>query len=409
MTRPLDFWVVRSLVTGRLLNGEAEAVSEPFKPLVEHLAKLPTEARQGALDGFLCGRSDADELVMALAGVDPSDPPPENDPEERCATLADLRRLVADTQWPWPGWLAAGVLDALAADPGTGKTIFAFSLALALWFKRPWPDGQANPFPRGTRTLWVPADRHYPQLLDLADKFGLPDEALLFNAPVGDPTAGLDLDDPAELAALEARIRAESPGLVIVDTVGMTTGKNLCRVEDARAYFGPLMDLAQRTGVAFLLLTHLSKDAQALGRRIVGACRVVWKMTHPDPDGQPDRRRLWVDKSYTIKPPPLGMTIRDAGCSFDANPPSAPEAPKGGRPPEKLDKAIAFLTEKLSEGDRKQCELVSEWEALGESKGTVFNAMRAMQADGRLIIDDAVKPKVCHLVKNPSEGQEPGS
>ena len=164
--------------------------------------------------------------------------------------------------------------------------------------------------------------------------------------------------------------------MVIIDTVGMTTGRNLCRPEDAREYFGPLMDLARETRVPFLLLTHLSQDGQALGRRIVGACRLVWKMTHPDPEGQPDRRRLWVDKTYTVKPPALGMTIADAGCSFDFNPPTAPEPAKPGRPPEKLDKAIAFLTEKLTEGDRKQCELIDEWEATGGAKGTVFNAIQ---------------------------------
>src|SRR5206468_3520685 len=103
--------------------------------------------------------------------------------------------------------------------------------------------------------------------------------------------------------------------------------------------FGPLMDLARRTGVPFLLLTHLSKDGQALGRRINGACRVVLKMTHPDPDGQPDRRRLWVDKTYSEKPPALGMTICAAGCRFDSNPPTAPEPNKGGRPSEERSKA----------------------------------------------------------------------
>jgi hypothetical protein len=243
-------------------------------------------------------------------------------------------------------------------------------------------------------------------LIDLAGNYGLPDEAVLFNAPTADPTAGLDLDDPDELAALGRRIRAERPGLVIIDTVGMTTARNLCRPEDARAYFGPLMDLARDVGVPFLLLTHLSRDAQALGRRIVGACRLVWKLTHPDPDGQPDRRRLWVDKTYSVKPPALGMTIAAAGCGFDSSPPSAPEPSKPGRPPDKLQEAIAFLTDKLTEGDRKQCELVSEWEETGRAKGTVFNAFRAMQDDGRLVIDDTVKPKICHLVRNAPEGQE---
>src|SRR5262249_13165464 len=158
-----------------------------------------------------------------------------------------------------------------------------------LWFKLRWPDDQENPFPERTRTLWVRADRHYAQLLDLAGNYGLPDEALILNAPQDNPTTGLDPDDPAELEALAGRIQAGAPGMAGVDTVGMTTARTLCRPEEARDYFGPLIEIAQQSGVPFLLLTHLSQNSEALGRRIVGASRVVWKMTYPDPDGQPDR------------------------------------------------------------------------------------------------------------------------
>jgi hypothetical protein len=403
--RPLESWTIGRLLCGEPSNGELSALDGPFRRLADHLAALPLEARQGAWDGFLCASADPDAVVNAVAGVDPSGPPPEAEPVSRCATLADVRRLVADTEWPWPGWLAAGVLNALAADPGTGKTIMAADLARRLWSGSPWPDNQPNPLPKGTRTLWVPGDRHFVQLIGLADKFALPDQAMLFNSAPDNPTAGLDLDDPGELAALGDRIRAESPGLVIVDTVGMTTARNLCRPEDARAYFGPLMDMARDARIPFLLWTHLSRDAQALGRRIVGACRLVWKMTQPDPEGQPDRRRVWVDKTYAVKPPALGMTIGNAGCSFDFNPPAAPEPSKGGRPPEKLEKAIGFLTEKLGAGDRRWCDLITEWEASREAKGTLFNAVRAMRDDGRLVIDETVKPKICRLVKNSENGQ----
>jgi hypothetical protein len=282
----------------------------------------------------------------------------------------------------------------------------AVDLARRAWFRQPWPDGQAMTLPEQTRTLWIPGYRHYSQLLGLAAAFGLPDGAMLFNAPPDDPTAGLDLDDPAELEALAARIDAEKPGLVIIDTVGMSTSRNLCKPEDARAYFSPLMDLARQSGIAFLLLTHLSKDGQALGRRINGACRLVWKMTDPDPDGQPGRRRVCVDKTYAEKPPPLGMSIDPAGCDFDFNPPTTPTPVSAGRPSKGRDEAILFIAEKLAVGDRKQCDLVSDWEAMGKPTGTIFNAFKAMQGDGRIVIDDSARPKVCHLVKKSPEGQE---
>jgi hypothetical protein len=391
--------MVRRLMSGLEINGELQDVAPRLRPIVEYLAGLPLEQRHVAWDGYLCACDDQAELVRRLAAADPKGPPPAAETPRRCATLADVRRAVTDTTWPWLKWLATGVLHALAADPGTGKTVLAATLAQKLWLGQPWPDGQANRFPAGTKTLWVPGDRHFPQLLDLGASYGLPDEAMLLNALPADPTGGLDLDDAAVVAELAGRVEAERPGLVIVDTVGMTTERNLCRLEDASQYFGPLMDIAQRTGIPFLLLTHLSKEGEALGRRIVGACRVGWKLTNPDPEGQPDRRRLWVDKSYMEKPPPLGMTIAATGCTFDFEPPSPPEPARGGRPPAARDKACKFIVEALTaRNDRLVRELCNEWERGGNSSSPFWRALKAMVEAGELDCDKG-PPMVIHLTQ----------
>jgi hypothetical protein len=371
---------VARLLIGADVDGELATIAEPWRSIVAHLAAQPAHIRPVVWQDWLAGRADRDAIITALAGVEPSGPAPEPEITERCATLADIRQLVGDTRWLWPGWLAAAVLNALAADPGTGKTLMAFHLALTLWFKRSWPDGSENPCPQGTKTLWVPGDRHYPQLLDLAEQHGLPEDALLLNAPQSDPTAGLDLDDKEELTALTRRIEAEKPGLVIVDTVGMTTAANLCKPEDARGYFGPLMRIAQETGVPFLLLTHLSKDANALGRRIVEKARVVWKMTTPDPEAQPDRRRVWVDKTYIPKPPAMGMTIADAGCSFDFTPPSEPEpiTRKPGPPPEKLEKCKRWLAERLTPNPARVTDIRTDADKADFSAKLLYAARDAL-------------------------------
>ncbi len=57
-------------------------------------------------------------MAKAVSAVDPSGPPPEDDPAEWPASLGDLRRVVDDLNWPWPGWLASGVLNVLASRSG---------------------------------------------------------------------------------------------------------------------------------------------------------------------------------------------------------------------------------------------------------------------------------------------------
>jgi hypothetical protein len=185
MMPKFDAWAIGRLLIGESLNGELGHVSPAFRGAANHLSGLDPEARPVAWAGYLAGRpeAEAEALIRAIANAKPHGAPPKPDPPERCATLADLRRTVADDQWLWKGWIARGVLNGLAAVPGTGKTIMATDLIGRLWFGENWPDGQANSLPARTRTLVVPADRHFTQLLSLAEGFGLPDEAVLINAP----------------------------------------------------------------------------------------------------------------------------------------------------------------------------------------------------------------------------------
>lgn len=323
-------------------------------------------------------------------------------PDGRFATLADIARIALNRLWLWPMWIACGVFNALAAEPGTGKTRFGLDLARRLYLGLPWPDGQPTGLPEGTRTLWVQADRAFPEMLEAARAFGLPEEAVALGSSPDDPTGSLNLDDPDSLAALAERIKNAGPGLVIIDTVAMTTARNLCRPEDARAFFAPLMDLAASTGVAILGLTHLSKEGDPLGRRIVEKARVVIKMTKPDPDGQPNRRKLWVDKTAAVNPPALGITMGDSGNEYDFNPPTEAEPTRGGRPPEKRDKARQFIIDVLTrQNDRKATEVCGEWEQAGEHRKAFWGARDEMVKGGKLLCEG--KPLILHLITTEPE------
>ncbi len=393
---PFHARTLARLVAGLAVNGELQALPTPFQPIGRRLADLPPAARLGEWGAFLDGRSDRDAIINALAAIDPEGPPPEAAPGS-FATLADYARIASDQHWLWQGWIARGVFNAVAAEPGTGKTRFALDLARRLWLGMPWPDGQPTGLPEGTRTLWVQGDRAFHEMLEAARAFGLPDDAVALGSSPEDPTGSLDLDDPETLDALAARIQAAAPALVVIDTVGMTTSRNLCKPEDARAFFGPLMEQAASSGVAFLGLTHLSIAKEALGRRIVEKARVVVKMTKPDPEGQPNRRKLWVDKTAAVNPPALGITMRDSGNDYDFNPPAEAEPNRGGRPPEKREKARQFIIDALTrENDRKATDLCHEWEQAGEKAKAFWGARDAMVTAGELTSQG--KPFILHLI-----------
>jgi len=382
---PLICWGCRCLIFGTSLNGELDAVSGPYRRLLGHLADLPVGERQGAFNAFLKRETPEEEaaIIKAVADQDPMGRPPApvaGGASRSYATLADVARIVSAQPWLWKGWIALGVLNAVAADPGVGKTRFVLDLARRLWLGQPWPDNQPNELPPGTRTLWIQGDRSFAEMLQAARDFGLPDDAVALGSSPNEPFGSLDLDDPATLTALGERIKAANTPLAIIDTVGMTTARNLSRPDEAREFFAPIMELCNQTGVAMFGLTHLSANKEALGRRIVEKARVVIKMTQPDPDGQPNRRRLWVDKTAVQKPPPLGISMGSAGNDYDFGPPKEPDpAPrKPGPPPAKLEEYKAWLTKQLTPIPARVTDIRRGAEQVSFSVDTLYRSKDAL-------------------------------
>ncbi len=400
MTSPFDAWVLRRLLADLPLNGEIGQMTGIPRMMADYLAGAPLQGRQPAFDAMLAVMPDRVGLITTLAGVDPQGPAPVT-AKRRSAHLGDLTTSQATGRFIWPNWIVRAHFTLLSSDPKVGKTHLGLDLARRIWFGEKWPDCQPPTFPSGTHTLWICGDRHQDELRERAAAFGLPPEAVRLNALPTEPYGGWDLDNTDNLDLLQELIENEHPGLVFIDTVWRATRRRLNREDEVNAIMTPIVSIAQHCDVSIMGLMHLSKDQDTLGRRLEGLARGIIKMFRPDP-AQPDRRRLEVIGNFR-EPPPLGVTIRDGGCDFDNNPPEEPARNPGGRPPEKLDKAIEFLIERLTQRDCKAIDLINEWVAKGESKGTIFNAKRAMEEDGRLVVDDSKKPQIWHLIKTGSE------
>src|SRR5271157_5319657 len=107
MIKPSDAWVFPALTSHQPLNGKMENVSACLRPMADHMNAIAGKnARKAAWDAMLAARPDRDELIKAMADVDPLGPAPQVQPI-RFATVADVRRLVATTPWTWELWIAA--------------------------------------------------------------------------------------------------------------------------------------------------------------------------------------------------------------------------------------------------------------------------------------------------------------
>ena len=253
MISPRNTSPARTL-TGDSSDGKLEGVSPEWREVADWLAAMPLEDRLDGWMAFLDSRDDREEIIRAVADIDPTGPLPEaseaadaeEPPQERWITLEpgtvllccdrsdeppNYGKVVQDLgewclmifreeeegetrvkihkrnmrlpRWPAPSDPCRGICPyrdrfacATLADVRTARVRYPVALAGVarlrrperagrrprhgeddpgvlsgprLWFRRHWPDGEANPFPEGTRTLWVPGTATTPQLLDLAE------------------------------------------------------------------------------------------------------------------------------------------------------------------------------------------------------------------------------------------------
>jgi hypothetical protein len=278
-------------------------------------------------------------------------------------------------------------------------------LVRRIYFADQWPDGQIATLPKGTRSLWLCADGHQDEIVEMLPAFGLPDEAVVFPAPPDEPYDGTDIDNPALIepgGMLETAIQTVKPGFVIIDTLTNATRRDLCAQDQMKGLKAPLVRLVQQYQTNIILSLHLNRDGQALGRRIKGITRTLMHLECPDPE-KPERLRLWVEKSYAKKPPALGLTIGGNGNTYDSNPPAKADPSKGGRPPEKRDKAIQFIRDALTtENDRIGTELCQAWVKDGGNAKTFWRAKDELEEAGELATDGGLgtrKQLVLHLIK----------
>lgn len=300
----------------------------PHARLVK-IVDLPNMPAKGDVSDYLDLDHTVDDLIrMAKTAVPWSPEQAEADAElDLDATAADLIRLDAKVAWAWKGWIVKAHLNVLASEPGIGKTRLVLDWARRVALGLPWPDGTAQTFPAGSPTLWVPADNQHSELATLPEAYGFPPELLYLNATRRNPFVGTMLDSEEDLKDFESRILRIKPALVIIDTAANATDRSQHKPEDAKAFFKPLQEIAKRTGTCMVLVAHLNAAGKPLGRRIEGQARVVMMLERPDPDGQPNRRKFYVRKSFDMLPPALGVTMHDRGNDYDTSPPEA--APEG--------------------------------------------------------------------------------
>ncbi len=233
-------------------------------------------------------------------------------------TFGQVEKNVGQLTHLWSNWLVIGNLAMIWSKPKQGKTRIYIRWIKTLWFAEQWPDGAANIWPAGTKTLILPYDRNHVEIANEMRRMGIPDGAAVCPHDPSDPTGVslLSITHPFMLAILEKCLTDDKAiKLVVVDTLTYASEKSLSKPEDMKAILDNIMTLASRHAVAVLVLIHENREGEALGRRICERARVLMKLERYS-ESDPTRLRLYVKESNFKEHPALTAVHTDAGIEF---------------------------------------------------------------------------------------------
>jgi len=335
--------------------------------------------------------------------------------------------------WLWPKRVPMGKMTLLFGDPGRGKSLLALDMAARVTRGAPWPDAPDGPNPPGRVVLLSaeddPADTIRPRFEAAG---GDPDGVLVLRA-VQRPGSGLEGDLPfclaRDVAALESVLRqwggVRQKGLDPVSAYlgGVASHSNAAM----RELLAPVREMAERTGVAVVAISHLTKrrEATVLYRGMgslatVAAARAVWAVgPDPGPTGhhQASGRILLLPVkcnlvgavpglAYRIVPSPQCADVPVLAWEEGSLALTAQEAFDSAALPSLTprERAMAWLEEALGKGAVPALEVEQRARAIGFSRRTL---MRARAELGVCAFHEGMGAP--WLLRLPDEEPDPGS
>lgn len=375
----------------------AGAASVHIVRLADIFPELPVG---GDMDDYVRSRSDDPvaarrDLEALAAAAKPEAPDPadeEGAPIYEC--LADVKPETL--RWLWRGRIAIGKLTLLQGDPGLGKSIISIDIAARVTTASNWPDAPNELAPAKVVLIGEEdgiADTVVPRLIaagaDLLKVLKLKGARTLRNGRKC--VRVFDLE--SSLDTLE-RMLQNNPDirLVVLDPISAYMGRvNSHNNTEVRAVLTPLAALAEKYGVAVLVITHMSKaaDSSPIYRSsgsiaFAAASRAVWVVAK---DRDDEKRRFFVPVKNNLGIDTGGLTYRIEPRGTDSTPIvswepkpvtiTAAEALASGLPGERrteIDDAADWLREFLADGPRPATEVEREAKAAGHSVGTLRRA-----------------------------------
>jgi len=343
-----------------------------------------------------------------------NEPPPadEQTPDDLLGITLDMVE-VEDIEWLWERRLAQGKIAMGDGEPGLGKSLVTLDLAARVSMGASMPDGSAGlEKPAGVVIICGEdglADTIKPRLLAAgASPAALRRVRAINLVPETLKSGAISqrlLSLVTDLAALEATITAIGAKLLIIDPITAYLGSQTDMYKDAdiRAVLTPLALMAERTGVAVLLVRHLNKDEgkSALNRGMGGVAFIgvarLGLLFADNPNTEGERLMGRYKGNIGAPPPTLAYRIIQLGevenmvkvewlgeRKINVGAALAQQSDR----PSVVDDAMRFLREKLKDDDVPSTDIFEHGEAEGFSDSALNRAKRRLKVKVKKVTKD---------------------
>lgn len=291
-----------------------------------------------------------------------------------------------EVTWLWYPYIPFGKVTIVQGNPGDGKSTLMLTIAAKL------TNGEILPFTE-PKDLPEPMTVIYQTTEDDADDTVVP----RFMTAGGNRDRLIFIkEDESPLTFADARIgtviRETGAKLLILDPLSSYIGKcSLNAANEVRPQFNHLIRAAKSTGCAIVVVDHMNKmQGQSVIFRTVGSIDVVGAVRSvitvvPDPDDK-DKRYMVMSKSNLA---PMGsaisFTLGEEGVTFleelDTTADELLNRLSGfspGRPDEKLQEAMDFISVMLAEGPVSAAECEARLADAGIRAGTAKKAKKQL-------------------------------
>ena len=232
--------------------------------------------------------------------------------------ICDVRQ--EEVKWIWPGRLAEGKITVLDGDPGIGKSFVSLSIASRLSTGQPLP-GQPYAAQPCSTIIMSAEDGTADTIKRRFMVAGGDESRLRVIKSIWSAERGEDLFTiPIHLMELQAAIESDGARLVVFDPFVAFLPRSTDTDNDhsIRRILFPLVQLAEKTRVAVVLIRHLSKRTYSnplyagggsIG--IVGAARIAL-LAGKSPDDPNTRVLAVIKNNLSQAPESLAYTIEGA-------------------------------------------------------------------------------------------------